>query len=161
MSSSQQPSEANHIFILFYRWESYKNKVSKLIKVTPPVNGKGSVPLESPEKVSHSSWHPGCVLNDILYFGRRMTGICLHDFPDREISQVKVKKAQGWERVRTTFEERWMARDETRKTSLGNERLECHLKHLGSTLQVLSYTKDTTVPLVLIFFVFRLSFFFL
>lgn len=57
----------------------------------------GSVPLESvsPEKVSHSSWHPGCILNDILYFGRRMIGICLHGFLDREISQVKVKKAQG------------------------------------------------------------------
>lgn len=56
----------------------------------------GCVPLESvsPEKVSHSSWHPGRILNDILYFGRRMIGICLHGFLDRNITS-KSKKAQG------------------------------------------------------------------
>lgn len=67
-----------------------------------------------------------------------MIGICLYGFLDREISQVKIKKAQGWERVwQTTFEERWLARDETRKKGLANEGLEYQRYHFPCSINLL------------------------
>lgn len=128
ISSSQQLSEADNIFILFYRW-SYETKVGKLTKVIPPVSGGSEIWTRQCASRVCVSWK---------VFSWEMTPrLCLE-------WQFALSLAEGWimsmwffqrnitskgkesTRLRASVTDylwrKWVAKDETRKIGLDNER---------------------------------------